>query len=288
MTLQLLGLSAGLALMASLLTYRVMVRLGPDEALLAPSAGMRAARSEHAAGELVRLLGRLAPLDRRDAEEIGRSLASAGSEWSPAQIWAMQLAGLVLGAATGTLLVGSRGPVGAVVALAGAAAGFTVPRAVLVLSRRRWHRELARELPDMLDLLSVAVTSGTTLDDGLRIVSESMEGALSEACGQVVRRANQEPVARGFERFAAGTGVSELASVGHAIAHATDSGAPISKVLLEQAKRLRTLRKLQVDEDSAKLDNQITVVCGLLVMPAAFASALLPYVWSIVQQFGSM
>jgi hypothetical protein len=58
--------------------------------------------------------------------------------------------------------------------------------------------------------------------------------------------------------------------------------------LREQAQRLRTQRKLQIDEAAAKLDNQITVVCGLLVMPAAFAAAVLPYAWSIFVQFQDM
>ena len=248
----------------------------------------RPAELDRRADGALRTLGLATPLNARTARSLAESLELSGSPLTVSQLWLLQVSAALLGAVVGTLAATELHAPPLPCALIAAACGFAIPRLAVIAWRSSWHRQLSRELPDLLDLLSVTVSAGVTLDDGLRIVAQAGHGALAQACDRIAQRSRQEPVAQGLLAFSELTALADLRCVAVAICHASESGASVGRTLREQAQRLRTQRKLQIDEAAAKLDNQITVVCGLLVMPAAFAAAVLPYAWSIFVQFQDM
>ena len=282
MIICLAGAAAALGWALATCALRVASGLG------AGHAGWRPEQLNRQADGVLARLGLAAPLNARTARSLAESLELSGSPLTVSQLWLLQLSAALLGGALGGLLASELHAPLLPCAAALAVCGFALPRVAVIAWRRSWHQQLSRELPDLLDLLSVTVSAGVTLDDGLRIVSEAGHGALAQACARISQRSRTEPVARGLLSFSELTGLADLRCVAMAICHASESGASVGRTLREQAQRLRTQRKLQIDEAAAKLDNQITVVCGLFVMPAAFAAAVLPYAWSIFVQFQDM
>jgi len=128
-------------------------------------------------------LGRRTGLPLPAPGDLHRRLAAAGLPPSiaVADVMAVKAGAVLVGAFAGVvvLLPMAPGRLGPVLALAGPAAGFLGPDWWLRTRARHRGRTLAADLPDVLDLIRVAVASGLPVGRALKTVGQLRGGALA-------------------------------------------------------------------------------------------------------------
>lgn len=184
--------------------------------------------------------------------------------------------------------------IGLVVALAAAARGANLVLALLVVviatlagalgadyllgvaATRRTSRIL-EELPDLAELLALAVGAGEAPLRAIERLSESSDGEVAREFRDVVTRVRTgEPFTRALEALAATTASPELARFSEAIVVATERGTPLAAVLRAQAGDLREAERARLMEVGGTKELGMMVPIVFLVLPITVIFALFP------------
>jgi tight adherence protein C len=228
-------------------------------------------------GKVARLVLRVNP--RLTAESVSAKLMAAGMRrTSPTTIIGAKgillvgggICGLVAGSASApkyTLLLG----------LAFAGLGWMAPGVYLNGRVRRRQADVAAELPDALDLLSVSVEAGLGFDGAVQKLTEHMEGPLIEefelALGEIrIGEGRQEALKKMSERSAS----PEMASFVRAIIQADQLGISLGRILRVQAGDTRLKRQLLAEEKAMKAPIKMLFPTVAFIFPAMFLVVLGP------------
>jgi tight adherence protein C len=137
-----------------------------------------------------------------------------------------------------------------------------------LMSRRR--AEIARQLPDMLDILAVTVSAGLALQLALERTVERDQTAL----GQEIRRMLND-MRYGMSRRAAFTAlrdrndVPSLSSFVSAMLQAEQLGTPLAQALMDIAAEVRRESAQQARQAAAKAAPKVSLVVTLTIVPGA-------------------
>jgi tight adherence protein C len=222
-----------------------------------------------------------ASLGMRASSGLAGRVAAAGLDRPVGEIVALQ-GGLALTAGVAALPLATAAPgrLGIAVLLAAPAAGYLAPEAAL--KRRIAHRKRAieAELPDVLDLLRVAIAAGLAPRRALAEVGRRHPGVLAAEFRRAAARASLGEAAEAtlaeFESRCPAIGIAQLAA---ALRRAERHGAPLGTTLRAQAAEARSLRAAQRSELAARAAPKIQLVVALLLVPAVLllvAAALIP------------
>ena len=183
--------------------------------------------------------------------------------------------GAALGLAAGAALVAALFHAGlffiALAALVGAIVGFIAPSFVLDNAIRSRKAEIARRIPDLLDMVSTTVEAGTALNQALAVAVTRMQGALSEEF-----RMTLSDIRVGMARADALTALArrvqqvDLTSVVTALVQTEKLGGNIAHVLDELAEESRHRRMSRAEEAAAKLPVKMVIPMALFMLPALF------------------
>jgi tight adherence protein C len=233
-------------------------------------------------GPLLGVLARVgAPLAHVAPSGVEDRIAAAGltvtaGDLAAAKAGAALLAPLLLLPWTGAF----PGHLGLLALLLSPAAGFAAPD--LLLSRRAQARALRldAELPDVLDLLRVAVAAGYPPSRALREVARRHPGGLAAELGEIARRESlgvtRADALAAFRRRAPGPALATLAA---ALDRAGRHGAPLEDALAGLADDARARRARAATETAARAAPQIQLVVALVLVPSVLllvAAALIP------------
>jgi tight adherence protein C len=262
---------------------RAVVLAAGAGALAAPAAielllGVRLPRRRPGFGLLARLgrgLGSRAPGGLQDR------LAAAGLDTPVADVMAVKagaaLAGLA-GAVAALPVVPGRTAL--LLVTAAPAAGFLAPDAAIRRRTRRRTRAIEAEIPEVLDLLRVAVAAGLSPGRAVAEVGRRHPGVLAaelrRAGARAVLGVPRAAAYAELERRALASGIPALvAALGRADRH----GAPLAPALAAEAATARARIAQRAAEQAARAAPQIQLVVALLLVPAVLllvAAALLP------------
>lgn len=136
---------------------------------------------------------------------------------------------------------------------------------------RRRRNEIARSVPDVLDLLTITVEAGLGLDQALDRVGQRFRGPLGDELVRVVQEMRMgRPRGDAFRDLADRTGVEELHAVATAIIQADRLGVSIGNVLRAQSEQLRQMRLMRVREQAQKAPTKMMIPLVLFIFPALF------------------
>jgi tight adherence protein C len=260
--------SVALAILASL-----AAAAGLTDLIAARRPRARRPTSLHLVAKLGRSLG------MRPTGGLAGRVAAAGIERPTSEIVALQ-GGLALVTTLAALPLASVAPgrLGAAIVLAAPVAGYLAPEYALRSRARTRARAMEVELPDVLDLLRVAVAAGLSPRRALREVGRRHPGLLANELKRAAGKADMgEPAVQALDELRARAPLA--APLVQALKRAERHGAPLSDTLAAQAVEARAKRAARRSEQAAKAAPKIQLVVALLLVPAVLlliAAALLP------------
>jgi len=241
-----------------------------DVAALLGERGARRARRPGLVTMVARLGRRLgAPAPPADLERR-IAAAGAGPAVRVADVMAVKagaaLLALVLILPLAAALPGRLGPVAAVAAPAG---GFLLPDVWLARRIRRRGRTMAGELPDVLDLLRVAVDAGLSPARAIHEVGRRRSGVLAgELRAAAARIELGVPRTRVLDTLERRCPVEGIAPLTAALLRAERHGTPLGPALEALAADARARHAQRLRERAARAAPKIQLVVALLLVPA--------------------
>ena len=221
-----------------------------------------------------RVARRITPLDARD--RLTRKLLLAGSPagWDAERVMAFKIIGLVAGFVLGVVVGSSTGLSLTVTILVTGLftfAGFIAPDSIVNGRVDDRQREILRTLSDTLDLLTISVEAGLSLNAAISQVVQNVPGVLSQEFARMLQEI-QLGVNRSdaFRHLAERTDVDELNSFALAMIQADVFGVSIAGVLRTQAEQLRIKRRQRAEAKAQQIPVKIVFPLILCVLPSLF------------------
>jgi Flp pilus assembly protein TadB len=172
-------------------------------------------------------------------------------------------------------------------ALLGAGAGFAAPALLALHLAQERQESLRRTLPDILDMLVVAVEAGLGFEAALAQVVRNGRGPM---VGEFARVLHEMQIGRprvdALREMAARTTVTELRAFASAVVQATTLGIPMGKVLRQQSAEMRMRRRQRAEEAAQKVPVKILFPMVFCIFPALFVVVMGPAAIKIMQAFG--
>jgi len=243
------------------------------------------------AKRLGRRLVRLTPFDLNS--RINEQLILAGTPvgWDPERVVALKIIGGVAGLVGGVLLaallpIAAALKIGFVVLFT--LIGYVMPGAQVSTMAAKRQRAIQRQLPDVMDLLTISVEAGLGFDAALSQVTKNVPGPLAEEIGRLLQEIQiGSSRAEAFRHLGERTNVAELQSFTLSMIQADLFGVSIANVLRAQSKELRQKRRQRAEELAQKIPVKLLFPMIFLVLPALFVIILGPGAIKIYQQFFS-
>jgi len=274
---------------------RVYVR--PKEAMERVAGGTQAqempAHPSLAMHELIKKLGNLIPQSPKDVTVMQRRLIRAGIR-NPNALKLLYGAKVALGVTlplfTAFAVAGTTSDSGnkfAAIVAAGAVGFFGPNEYVRRMSARRQH-EIARGLPNALDLLVVCVESGLGLDQAILQVSKELEHAhpeISEEFGMVnlELKAGKRRV-EALRNLAERTGVDDLKKLVAVLIQADRFGTGVAQSLRAHADFMRIQTRQVAEEKAAKLGVKLIFPIFFCILPSLFVVTVGPVAMKIIRE----
>jgi tight adherence protein C len=169
------------------------------------------------------------------------------------------------------------------------AAAFLAPDLWLVRRAAARRASIARELPDLLDLLVISVEAGMALDPALQLAAERLPGILAAEVQNMLRELGLgTPRRAAYRGLADRLGSPEVAQVVAALLQAEELGAPLSRALAGQAEGLRAARRQRARDRAARAAPRIQLVVALLMVPAALILVMGVLVIELAREVGAV
>ena len=170
--------------------------------------------------------------------------------------------------------------------LLGMFAAYTILRFVCTSVGGKRQEAMEKQLPDMLDLLSVSVAAGLGFERAMLHIIETMDGPLIDEFAVAYRemsmgRSRKDALTLLGERC----GVEDLSSVTGAIVQAGQLGIPLRNVLQSQAAAIRNSRRSKVQEKAAKVSTKMLLPMIGLIFPVLIIVLMGPSIITLMEQF---
>ena len=161
--------------------------------------------------------------------------------------------------------------------LLGGTLGGLMPLVCLNTMVQKRQEEIAKQLPEVLDLLCVSVQAGLSFDAALAKITARMKGELINECKRL-----QEDIRMGMVRrtamrnLANRCDVQDVALFMTSIIQAERLGTSMSKTLKNQADNIRERRRQYVKAEAMRAPVKIVFPLVLFIFPALFVVTLVP------------
>ena len=136
---------------------------------------------------------------------------------------------------------------------------------------------ITRDLPDVLDQLTISVEAGLGFEAALARISAKGDSALSTEFGRMLQDIKLGvPRSDALGQLATRVGVDDLRHVVLALRQAEKLGVPLAKTLRAQSMEMREKRKFRAEEAAYKLPVKMIFPLGFCILPALFIVILGP------------
>ena len=141
------------------------------------------------------------------------------------------------------------------------------------------QKTIARELPDMLDMLTISVEAGMGFDSALAKLVKNSRGPLAEEFGRVLQEVQAGASRKeALRHLAERIDVPELRAFVASIIQADMFGVSIAHVLRTQASELRLRRRQRAEEDAQRAPVKMVFPLIICILPATMIVILGPAV----------
>jgi tight adherence protein C len=143
-----------------------------------------------------------------------------------------------------------------------------------------------KDLPDMVDLMAMAVEAGTGFEGALALVAMEFDSPLGEEIARTLQEMELGLTRReALQNLKRRVDVRELSNFVLVLTQADALGMPIGRILHVQAAEMRVKRRQWAREKAGKLPVKIIFPLVLFIFPAVLVVVLGPAFGSIFQAF---
>ena len=219
---------------------------------------------------------RLAPTGEKiqllsDPEELENILVKAGYPYGLTvdRLQGAKVVGAMIGGGFGLLYFLLGLPMAPLVLFGGLFGGYMLPIWLVRHWAKRRQEQIRREIPDFLDIMSITLQAGMSLDAALSHYVQTFSGPLSEEFARMNREirfgVQRESAYRSLMRR---TTSPELEALLQSLIQAHNLGTPVSDIFMQQAEEIRRMRAEKAKEVAGKASPKISLVSGLVIAPS--------------------
>ena len=152
--------------------------------------------------------------------------------------------------------------------------GLRLPEWIVERRTKKRREDIARGLPDLLDLLVISIESGLSLDSAIQSTAADLElvhPVISDELDvfQYELRAGKSR-AEALRNLGTRTGVADMRKLASLLIQADRFGTSVSKVLRTQARYMRLRRRQSAEEKAHKVGVKLIFPIFFLIMPTMF------------------
>lgn len=173
-----------------------------------------------------------------------------------------------------------------VFAIAGGVIGYLLGKVYLSSRAKRRQTSIQKELPDVLDLLTVSIEAGLGFDGALLKVTEKSKGELTNELRKTLHELQMGKGRRETLRdLGKRTGVEDLQAFVGSMIQADQLGVPVGKVIRVQGEQVRQKRRQRVEEKAMKAPVKMLIPLIFFIFPSIFIVLLGPAALQLYQTF---
>ena len=237
--------------------------------------------------KLSNAVSRMIPRNRLEALSV--SLYHSGLKISPQEFLTLQFGVMsIIPAVFAILLFRADYNVDEIVAIfiLLASAGYLMPKYILISRINKRKNQIRRELPGMIDLLTVSMEAGLSFDMALTKIVSKSSGLLSEQLELAINRIRRGiPRSQALKEMAQKVDVDELTNFIRTVLQAEKLGISISNILRVQAAQMREAKKQWARERGGKAAVKIIIPLVVFILPVLFVVLLGPLVLNAMEYF---
>ena len=165
--------------------------------------------------------------------------------------------------------------------------GAFLPFAYLNSLIRERQKIIVKQLPEVLDLLSISVQAGLSFDGALRKITERMTGPIVDEFKRMQQDVRMgSPRARALQAVSKRCDVEDMYLFITSVIQAERLGTSMGKTLINQADNMRERRRQRAKAAALKAPIKMLFPLVLFIFPAMFVVILVPPIFSIIQKMG--
>ncbi len=244
---------------------------------------------------MIKSLGKFFPengSDNKKSESLRKQLRQAGISLMPSEYTAIRIIIIIGSSALFFVLAFFLNMKSFSIVLAplfGAYVAFTVMRFSLMSRISRRKEKMERQLPDVLDMLSVNVEAGLGFEQAMLHIIQHFQGPLVDELNITYREMSMGRSRRDALKFLGDRcDIEDLKSFTGSINQASKLGISVKNILHAQAAAIRESRRSKIEEKAHKMSIKILIPMVLFIFPVIFIVLMGPAVVSIVEMFGGM
>jgi tight adherence protein C len=167
--------------------------------------------------------------------------------------------------------------------------GFMAPDFWLGSRVRKRQKQVLRNLPDALDMLTICVDAGAGLDSALLKISQKWKNAIATEFGKVVAEiriglTRREALQNMVER----TDVADLSSFVAVLQQADQYGLSIATVLHNQSVQMRARRWQRAEEEARKVPTKLLFPLVFMIFPTMLVVTIGPAIPVLLRTFAAL
>lgn len=219
-------------------------------------------------------------------EALRRKLTQAGSPQRAETLLATRVFLMPVGVAVGfglVVLLSLTPPLAILAPLGMGLLGYMYPTSALTGKIKKRTREIRSALPGTLDLLTISMEAGLSLDMAIMRVSDTDESILGSEFQKVLNEVRLgRPRSDALLAMSERNAVEELSAFVRAVVQAEPLGISITNVLRIQSEELRRLRKQRAEQAGHRAPVLMLLPMMGCIFPCIFICLLGPAVLTIV------
>ena len=152
---------------------------------------------------------------------------------------------------------------------------------------RKRKEAITKQLPEVLDLLSISVQAGLSFDGAMRKIVERMTGPVIDEFKRMQQDVRMgAPRARALQAIAKRCDVEDMYLFITSVVQAERLGTSMGKTLVNQADNMRERRRQRAKAAALKAPIKMLFPLVLFIFPAMFVVILVPPIFSILEKMG--
>jgi tight adherence protein C len=222
---------------------------------------------------------------KRYTSKLERNIMLAGRPdgWSVSKFVTYKVVGVAIGGFLLFSLVSSNPSFVSIATGCGAILfGYMAPDAIVANRAEARQKAIQRELPDVLDQVTIAIESGLGFEAAFSHIGDRRTGPLAE---EVVRAVQDMRLGmnrrEAYQAMAARTDVPDLNQFVRSIIQAEQYGVSIATVVRNQAEEIRFSRRKRAEAEALKVPVKIVFPLLVCILPVLFAIILTPAIMTL-------